>query len=671
MAKRKGITISLAAKCQLLFGLAVLVIIAGALAVPWQRMEQLAKQPNKKAARFAADLVFREAHAGFSAWAPQTPRASTQPATATEPSALHDNAMASSPATASTQPGWEDASLLDTPYPRPRILIVSSPNGGFLPQPGPDGRPSQAGDAIASRALRVFRQQPQEVEFGEIGSLREEGGDSARIYRYAAAVRADASCLKCHGEYAAWMPGAGGTIASAASPATVPATGAATQSVIAPARGEVVAPRVSIKPGPAAGGSGGGGGGATPSGMPANPGGAGAALGPVVAVVRVDVPFQTDENQLLLNRIVIVVAGMLGGALAIVVFYLITSRLILQPVRVLKNTAEKVAKGDLNIRSAISTGDEFQHLSETFNTMLATLQGSQDQLEATNRSLDTRVGELAQSNVDLYEANRLKSEFLTNVTHELRTPLNAIIGFAELLVETVKDPKQQRYCENIRASAKQLLDLINDLLDLAKIEAGKLVLREEKVSVADVCEAMANFMRPLAQKKNIAMELSIDPAMPLIMTDPGRFQQILYNFLSNAIKFTPPEGRVSILARGELPPARVTLPAEEPAAADRENVAAAEETPDYIRVSITDSGPGITAEDQKVIFEKFRQLDGSVTRQHSGSGLGLAISRELANMLGARIELTSTLGKGSTFSLIIPVANPQRIIEVHATMENV
>ena len=116
------------------------------------------------------------------------------------------------------------------------------------------------------------------------------------------------------------------------------------------------------------------------------------------------------------------------------------------------------------------------------------------------------------------------------------------------------DPKQQRYSENIRTSAKQLLDLINDLLDLAKIEAGKLVLREEKVNVADMCEAMANFMRPLAQKKEIALEIALDPEMPLITTDPGRFQQILYNFLSNAIKFTPNEGRVTITARGERDP---------------------------------------------------------------------------------------------------------------------
>ncbi len=156
--------------------------------------------------------------------------------------------------------------------------------------------------------------------------------------------------------------------------------------------------------------------------------------------------------------------------------------------------------------------------------------------------------------MDLYEANRLKSEFLTNVSHELRTPLNAIIGFAELLSDSAvtKDPTHGprigRYVENITTSARQLLTLINDLLDLAKIEAGKIILRQENLNVADVCEAMLNFVRPLAQKKNIELACTVQPDIPLLTTDPGRFQQILYNFLSNAIKFTPNDGKVAIAA---------------------------------------------------------------------------------------------------------------------------
>ncbi len=475
--------------------------------------------------------------------------------------------------------------------------------------------------------------------------MTNKAGEKSLNYRYFGAVRLDASCIKCHVEYNQLASNPGMEFRAPQELNAHSETLPAAISLQGPTRTTTL-----------------------DTTLPANDSEKKVPLSrtdtatwPVVGTIRVDVPYQTDENQILLNRIVIVVAGMVGGTLAIVVFYLITSRLILQPVRVLKNTAEKVAAGDLKIRSAISTGDEFQHLSETFNTMLATLQGSQDQLEATNRSLDTRVGELAQSNVDLFEASRLKSEFLTNVTHELRTPLNAIIGFADLMADTAKsggDAKQQRYSENIRVSARQLLDLINDLLDLAKIEAGKLVLREEKVNVADVCEAMANFMRPLAQKKNIELTFSVAPDMPLITTDPGRFQQILYNFLSNAIKFTPPDGSVSIRAKREVaaPASAAEGPAETP--------------PVEIRIDVSDTGPGIASEDQRVIFEKFRQIDGSVTRQHSGTGLGLAISRELAHMLGARIELASILGKGATFSLLIPQVNPHRTIEVHPTFEN-
>lgn len=625
---RKGITISLAAKCQLLFGLAVLVIIAGALAVPWQRMEQLAGQPNIKAARFAADLLFRQAHTPHGAALARVP--ATEPATHLAPA---------------TTDSWNDITLTDTDYPRPSIIKV--------PIPGAELTPSAVGDdPFALQALRQFRSRTAETEYGRVVML----ADKSRAYRFAQAVRLEASCLKCHGEYVSWVKPhvSAPASASAPAPASRPASSVVASTLQPSAETQSATTRAAAtRP-------------ATTRSATTRPAEAPkiATIWPLVAVIRVDVPYQTDENQLLLNRIVIVVSGMLGGTLAIVVFYLITSRLILQPVRVLKNTAEKVSKGDLNIRSAISTGDEFQQLSETFNNMLITLSSSQTQLEATNRSLDTRVGELAQSNVDLYEANRLKSEFLTNVTHELRTPLNAIIGFADLLASLAGDPKQERYVENIKISARQLLELINDLLDLAKIEAGKLVLREEKVNVADVCEAMANFMRPLAQKKNIELDLALMADMPLITTDPGRFQQILYNFLSNAVKFTPNEGRITIAARNE------SAPPPEPSASPATRLPDPGLAVPTIRVSVIDSGPGISAEDQKLIFEKFRQIDGSVTRQHSGTGLGLAISKELANMLGAKIELVSVVGKGATFSILIPQANPHHTIEVHPELEN-
>ena len=185
-------------------------------------------------------------------------------------------------------------------------------------------------------------------------------------------------------------------------------------------------------------------------------------MGPshLVGIISVDIPSRVKENQLLLNRVFIMTAGLLAGTLAILCFYLITTRLILQPVRVLQETAEKVSQGDLNIRSDISTGDEFQQLSETFNVMLANLKQTTDQLRSINKSLDLKLGQLAESNLALYESNRLKSEFLANVSHELRTPLNSILGFADLLKDAMAGgpdakpaPIRQQHSPERQASA--------------------------------------------------------------------------------------------------------------------------------------------------------------------------------------------------------------------------
>ncbi len=554
MAK-KELTISLAAKCQLLFGFAVLVIIAGALAIPWQRMEQLTSREPVYEARLAADMTLRQAHVQNT-------------------KALENN---------NSDSLWQAAHLKGLHYPPPRIEPLLTP--GQVPADSP---------VFAAAAIKYFLKHTGQSQYGELSTAIH----NHPVYHYAAAVRASVSCLRCHAKWRTWLHPL-----RTGKPAMVPAAGTPER----PAENAAAKARFS-------------------NAIPA-------ASAPLVAVVDVAMPVTPDLDQLLLNRVVIVVSGLIGGSLAIIVFYLITTRLILQPVRVLRNTAEKVAKGDLEIRSAISTGDEFEQLSDTFNTMLTTLKASQDQLEATNRSLDTRVGELAQSNTDLFQANRMKSEFLTNVSHELRTPLNAIIGFAELLSTakvSAEDARWARYIDNILTSARQLLELINDLLDLAKIEAGKIVLRTERINVPDVCESLVNFMRPLAQKKNIELTLSVQAPIALVTTDPARFQQILYNFLSNAIKFTPTDGRVSMT---------VTT-------VDTGNV----------KIAVTDTGPGIAPEHHASIFEKFNQLDASVTRQHGGTGLGLTISKELAAMLHASIELVSDVGKGATFSLTIPIS---------------
>src|SRR5690606_8651176 len=260
---------------------------------------------------------------------------------------------------------------------------------------------------------------------------------------------------------------------------------------------------------------------------------------------------QVPTSQILLNQIFLLTAGLLAGSLAIVVFYLITTRLILQPVRVLQETAERVSQGNLDIRSDISTGDEFQQLSETFNTMLANLQQSETQWRGINRNLDLKLNHLAESNLALYESNRLKSEFLANVSHELRTPLNSILGFAELLQDTLQQPtegKSTRYISNIVRSGKALLELINDLLDLAKIEAGRMEVRAEPLSLGDLFEGLVGILKPLLEQNELSTTTHLGNDLPILRTDPAKPQQIRYNFLSNAIKFSPRGGSITLRA---------------------------------------------------------------------------------------------------------------------------
>ncbi|MHC4571395.1 MAG: sensor histidine kinase, partial [Planctomycetota bacterium] len=270
--------------------------------------------------------------------------------------------------------------------------------------------------------------------------------------------------------------------------------------------------------------------------------------------------------------------------------------------------------------------------ANAFNHMLDGLQAAQEKLRQANKQLDDKIAELSERNIELFKANKIKSEFLANISHEFRTPLNAILGFAEILREkpgSLTNDKGRRYAENIITGGKNLLNMINDLLDLAKTEAGKMELHIEKTFVSKLCKAMVASFSALTKKKKIKVKLLVDDNIPPLMTDAGKVQQILYNFLSNAVKFTPKNGRIEIRA----------------AMADEKTA----------RIAVSDTGPGIAAPDKEKIFEKFRQADGSITRQSTGSGLGLAISKELAAMLAGSIGMESEADKGSTFWLDIPV----------------
>ncbi len=347
----------------------------------------------------------------------------------------------------------------------------------------------------------------------------------------------------------------------------------------------------------------------------------------------IDVRLSIPPAPAVWNSVVTVLAGASGAVLAILVFYMVTQRLVLSPVRALRRVAEKVTTGDLGVRALIHSKDEFADLSNAFNDMLAHLNRAREEQEKINRSLDIRLGELAETNVGLYESNRLKSEFLANVTHELRTPLVSIIGFAELLRDASVNPdvdqqRLARFAENILISGRSLLEIINDLLDLAKIEAGKLEVHLTEFAMPELCRDLIDFVQPLADKRRQDLRLNIGAEVPRCESDVGKIKQILYNLLSNAIKFTPAGGCVSLSvdANGGR----------------------------QVRLTVEDTGPGIPEDQREAIFEKFWQLDASKSREHEGTGLGLAITRELAHVLGGSVCLDSEEGQGSTFVVDLP-----------------
>ncbi len=356
--------------------------------------------------------------------------------------------------------------------------------------------------------------------------------------------------------------------------------------------------------------------------------------GSLLGVVVADYVEPRARYDLLTNVFIALMSLALACVLATLVFYLITSKLILRPVRELRDVAEQVSAGNHDVRSTIATADEFEELARAFNAMLAHLENSRRELETINRSLDTRLGELAELNVRLFEANKLKNHFLANVSHELRTPLTSIIGFAELLREAhVTDGgRSLRYAEHILTSGRMLLAIINDLLDLAKIEAGKLELHIAPVLIREMAESLIDFIQPLAVKKKISLSAEVAPELPAMNSDGGRIQQILYNLLSNALKFTDEGGRVEL---------RITSP-----------------DASRVRLTVADTGVGIPPDKLDTIFDSFVQLDGSMTREHSGTGLGLTITRELVQLLGGTIAATSEVGRGSVFTVTLPVEPP-------------
>lgn len=358
-----------------------------------------------------------------------------------------------------------------------------------------------------------------------------------------------------------------------------------------------------------------------------------------------------DEASAGFNRL-----GFIAGGLAIILIVVtsiigvLVSKSITRPVRELATAANRITTtGNLDEQIPITSQDEVGELTASFNGMILALRKTRMALEHWNRELEHKVEirtheqalintKLEQTNLQLERANLHKSQFLANMSHELRTPLNAIIGFSEVLQDQVfgsLNEKQVRYVNNILTSGRHLLNLVNDVLDLSKVEAGKMELRWEEFSSRSAIYEVQSELGTLAGQKDLQIMVETDDRLDRIMADRARFRQILFNLVSNSIKFTPQGGRITIQARlqkGDKTEGNLLA-----------------------HFAISDNGIGISSENVERIFESFRQVDNSYSRQYQGTGLGLALTRKLVEMHGGTIWVESEPGVGSTFNFTIPL----------------
>jgi signal transduction histidine kinase len=351
-------------------------------------------------------------------------------------------------------------------------------------------------------------------------------------------------------------------------------------------------------------------------------------------VVKVSFPSKEAQLPITKSRAILLATAIVTVFLAVITLYLVVRYVVVKPLNHLRYVSDEISRGNTTLRADIQTNDEFEDLAASFNRMLRHLIDTQEELRKVNVDLDGKLDQLAQANMQLHEMNRLKNDFLANMSHELRTPLNSIIGFSDVLkgIATLSD-KQQRYVDNIGKSGRVLLEMINDILDLAKMESGKMDVRLTEFSIESVVHAQCDLVRALSEEKNIDLVVQVESGLPPLWQDQGKVQQILTNLLSNAIKFTPEGGRIRVLAQRD--------------------------SDGMLQLTVEDTGVGIAEEDRQIIFEKFRQGtsvlgNDTLTREFSGTGLGLSIVKELCRLLGGEIRFESELGKGSTFTAQLP-----------------
>jgi signal transduction histidine kinase len=378
--------------------------------------------------------------------------------------------------------------------------------------------------------------------------------------------------------------------------------------------------------------------------------------GELMGVVHVVIPESSMKKTLQKYWAYLLGAAIVSFFLALVTVNLIVRWFVIRPLKMLREVSESISRGELTKRADIRTSDEFEVLAEAFNRMLRYLVNTQDMLRKANFELESKVDELAHITIQLYEANRVKSNFMATMSHELRTPLNSILGFSDVLgsIPTL-DEKQKKYVDYINNSGKSLLSMINDILDMAKMEAGRMEIKTAPFNIAATVAAQIDMAKPLVDRKNIAIETILDSNMPMMKQDESRIQQILNNLLSNAIKFTPEGGRIRVMV--QYLPMKSNAQIMYPIAG---SVYKPSRNREMLELKVSDTGVGISEEDQQIIFDKFRQGKTTMTeedalkREHSGSGLGLSIVKEICKILEGEITVESQLGIGSVFTVRLP-----------------
>ena len=359
-------------------------------------------------------------------------------------------------------------------------------------------------------------------------------------------------------------------------------------------------------------------------------------VGELRGAISVIIPKEIAEQRFAANIVFFITVSSISILLVVAIIFPTTGK-FMKPIERLTAAVTSITKtGDLTTKVDVSSKDEVGQLGRAFNDMSTKLQSTYATLE---QRIAEKTAHLQRVVLALEQANKMKSEFLANMSHELRTPLNAIIGFAEVLRDKISgdlNEEQMDFVNDIHSSGRHLLQMINDILDLSKIEAGKLELQYEVFLVPEAIEDVYTILKGLASKKHLALKTVILTDVKNIEADRVKFKQILYNLLSNAIKFTPENGHITL----------------EAAVVD-----------DMLQVSVSDTGIGMKSEDQAKVFKEFWQADSSFARKYEGTGLGLALTKKIVEMHGGKIWFESEYGKGSIFYFALPLTAPVRAMQ--------